>query len=176
MSAAGTATTEAPAAATAPVAPTESAPRANIPSLSRRLAFATLRLIPLILFYIVVPIVGLSELQAHGVGSSFPLPTVTAFGAVLSVLSTARYVAKPTRAFGPLGMLASGAAILYLVYFAGFATVSLHFQSVGIALSFGALLLLLALVPLFGLAASAVTTLEDARHPGERLPFDFPAK
>jgi hypothetical protein len=158
-----------------PVPSTPVAPAARIPSLARRLTIGSIRLVLLLLLYVGVPVIGLSILAAHGLASSFPIPTVTVFGAVLSILSTARYVGRPTLAYGPLCIVTSAGGILYFLYFSGLASVSLHLSNVSIELVFGALLALLALVPAFGLAAGVVTTVEDARHPGERLPFDYPA-
>ncbi len=93
----------------------------------------------------------------------------------LAVLSTAAYVARPTRAFGPLSTVASLGKVLYLVYFAGFAWAAISISSATVRLDFGNLLLLLAIVPAFGVGAGLLTTVEDARYPGERLPFDYPA-
>jgi hypothetical protein len=159
----------------APVRSAPVAPAARIPSLARRLTIGAIRLVLLLLLYVGVPVIGLSILASHGLASGFPLPTVTAFGAALSILSTARYIGRPTRAYGPLCIVTSAGGILYFLYFSGLASVSLHLSNVSIELVFGALLALLALVPAFGLAAGVVTTVEDARHPGERLPFDYPA-
>jgi hypothetical protein len=158
-----------------PSAAVPAAPRAQIPSLARRLAIGSLRLVPLLFLYVVVPILGLQVLAAHGIGSGFDVPTVSLFGALLAVLSTARYVGRPTLAYGPLSVATSLGKVAYLLYFAAFASIHVAFSGVGIDLQFGQLLELLALVPMFGIAAGIVTSWEDLRHPGERLPFDYPA-
>jgi hypothetical protein len=157
-------------------APGIAAPVAHVPSLARRLTFGALRLVPLLIVYVVLPNVSLQALQSQGLVSGLPLAQVTVFGAGLAVLSTAAYVVRPTRAYGPLSVVSSLGKVLYLVYFATFAWVALSLSTVGIQLDFGNLLLLLAVLPVFGIVSGVLITIEDARHPGERLPFDYPVR
>ncbi len=150
-------------------------PAANVPSLARRLTIGSLRLVPLLVFYVVIPDLGLQSLQAHGIASGLPFGAVTVFGAVLAVISTVAYVARPTRAYGPLATVSSLGKVVYLLYFAAFATISITISSIGVQLEFGDLLRLLAIVPAFGVVAGLLTTVEDVRRPGERIPLDYPA-
>jgi hypothetical protein len=150
-------------------------PDAKIPSLTRRVIIGSLRLIPLLLVYVVIPAIGIQRLQSLGISSGFPLLLITVAGAILAILGTARYIAKPTRAFGPLSIAASGAGILYLLSFAPYASATISVGSGGtVEIVYGMLLAIAAIVPVFGLAAGVVVTVEDAQHPGERLPFDYP--
>jgi hypothetical protein len=165
----------APAADGTGYAPATSTPTAHIPALARRLTIGSLRLIPLVIAYIVLPNLAIQQLQGYGVVSGIPSATLFGFGILLAALSTAAYVARPSGAYGPLATLSSVAKVVYLVYLSGFAWVAIAVSNVGVQLQFGNLLLLLAVVPAFGVVAGIVTTVEDARHPGERLPFDYPA-
>lgn len=151
-------------------------PDAEIPSWGRRVAVGILRLIPLLVAYVVVPVTGISKLQGLGVGTGIPLVWVTVGGSIVAVLSTARYIAKPTRAFGPLSMIASGAGVVYLLTFAPYASATIAASQFGLTITYGMLLQLAAIVPAFGLVAGAVTTVEDLLKPGERLSFDFPRR
>ena len=152
-------------------------PQAEIPSLARRVTIGSLRLIPVLVVYVVVPVIGVSRLQGLGVTSGFPIFWIAVAGVVLAILGMARYVAKPTRAFGPVCIAASGAGILYLLSFAPYASAMITLGSGGsIAITYGTLLMLAAIIPAFGLAAGVVTTVEDVRNPGERLPFDYPRR
>jgi len=151
-------------------------PDAEIPSLGRRVAIGTLRLIPLLLAYVVVPVTGISRLQGLGIASGFPLVWVTLGGGIIALLSTARYIGKPTRAFGPLSMLASGAWVIYLLTFAPYASATIAIHQASLSVTYGMLLQLAAIIPAFGLVAGAVTTAEDLLKPGERLPFDYPRR
>ncbi len=167
------------APATAPAAgPSPSGgPGYRIPSLGYRILVSGLRLIPLLVLLVGLPVGLLSFFSAHGLTIPVSILTVTTFGIVLAVLSAVRYVVKPTRAFGPVSIVASGAAILYLWYLLQTSPFHLAIpgSSVSFSLGFGDLVLALMLVPGFGVLAGIVTTIEDARSPTERLPFDFPA-
>ncbi len=151
------------------------APTVRIPSLSRRIAFGALRLLPLLALYVVFPYLGFQGLTQYGLVEGLPLSQVLFFGVGLAILSTAAYVARPTRAFGPLSTASSLAKVAYLLYFAGFAWAAVSVSTATVRLDFGTLLELLALVPAFGVAAGVLTTVQDVRHPGERLRFDYPA-
>lgn len=170
-----------PPASRAYLPPTTSAPTpgaevrsAKIPSLARRLTFGGLRMLPLVVVYVALPLLGFQALEMHGLVEGLPIAQVVLLGLALAFLSTAAYVARPTRAFGPFSTASSAGKVLYLVYFAGFAWASVSVASASVRLDFGNLLLLLAVVPAFGIAAGILTTVQDARHPGERLPFDYP--
>jgi hypothetical protein len=152
-------------------------PGYRIPSLGYRILVSGLRLIPLLVLLVGLPVGLLSFLSAHGLTVPIALGTVTTFGIALSVLAAVRYIVKPTAAYGPVSIVASGAAVVYLwlLLQASPFHLTIPGSSVNFALGFRDLVLGLMLVPGFGLAAGIVTTIEDVRSPHERLPFDYPA-
>jgi hypothetical protein len=100
---------------------------------------------------------------------------LAAIGSVIAVFEGARYILKPTRLYGPCWIVASGSFLGYMLYLANAARVTLPpIHNVTLSFGYGTLLLLLAIVPALTLAAAIVTTVEDLRHPGERMPYDFP--
>lgn len=150
-------------------------PPAKIPSLPRRLVVAGLLLVPLLLFWVGLPTIALHELGAHGIGSSLGVATVSVVGVALSVLAAARYVLRPTRAYGPMAFLVAVATSAYLLAIVPFATLSLTIgSSVDLTLNYAPALTLFAIIPAFAAAAALLTTVEDGMRPGERLPFDYP--
>lgn len=158
------------------VAPPPAIPRANIPPLSRRLLVGGLRFIPLLLVWVVLPYGALRGLDSLGATSSLNLTTIELVGTLLAALSCIRYVLKPTLAFGPIGVVGSAITAVYLYVLSQSARFSVGGPSgVGIALEYGPILRLLAIVPILGVVAALVTTAEDLARPGERLPFDYPA-
>ena len=154
---------------------TAPSPVANIPPLSRRLVFGGLRFVGLAIVWAVLPYEVLTRLAGLGVDSSLDLTFIVEVGVFLAALGSVRYVLKPTVAYGPIGALGSALTALYLWTLSQSASVSIAGSNqVTIALGYGTILALLAIVPIFGLAASLVTTVEDLHRPGERLPFDYP--
>lgn len=150
-------------------------PGPKIPSLPRRLVVAALMLVPLLVFWVGLPTIALSELGSHGVDSSLGIATVSIVGVFLAFLAAARYVAKPTRGFGPIAFVAAVATSAYLLAIVPFANLSLTIGgSVDLTLNYAPALLLFAIVPGFAAAAALVTTVEDGMHPGQRLPYDYP--
>jgi hypothetical protein len=148
----------------------------RIPSLGWRILGGALRLIPLVVVLIGVPVAILTFLQAHGIALPIPIPTVEFLGIVITILVVARYILKPTGAFGPLAIATAGITIIYLYVILVDATYHLSIPGSGVTISigYGSLILLLLIVPALALAAGALTLVEDAVAPGERLPFDFP--
>jgi hypothetical protein len=151
-------------------------PTYRIPSMGWRITVGALRLIPLVILLIGLPAALLTFLGNHNVALPLSILTVTVAGAVIVALSTARYIAKPYRAYGPISMVASGAvlAYLYLLLEEGTYTFAFPMGGISIGLTFTEFIELLMLVPGLALAAGLVTAIEDGRHPKERLPFDFP--
>ncbi len=148
----------------------------EIPSAPRRAVRAALYLVPSLVLYVLVPVLGLSELGRYGIATQYSLGLVVLAGVALAVLGAAASYARPTAAYGPLGIAGSVGAILYLLYLAGRSTVTLHFAgTAGISLGYGSLLTALAIVPAIRIGSGLLTTIEDVYRPGERLPFDFPA-
>lgn len=147
-----------------------------IPSAGSRAFWAGLYLVPSVLIYAVLPYYGLSELSRFGITTGYSLGVIAFAGIALAVIGAARSFGRPTRAYGPLSMLLSAATIVYLLYLARLATISLSFgSSAGFTLSYAGMLDALALVPAIRLVSGLVTTIEDFARPGQRLPFDYPA-
>jgi hypothetical protein len=148
----------------------------RIPSLGWRITVGALRMIPLIILLVGLPAAALGFLASHSIPLPLSIAAVTIAGAVLVALSTARYIARPTGFYGPLS-IASGAFVLgYLLYILSRSSYLFHVPGtdVTVGVSFTQLVELLLLVPALALASGVVTTIEDARSPRERLPFDFP--
>jgi hypothetical protein len=150
---------------------------ANIPSLGRRIVFASLRLVGLLIFFVAIPLGILGLLSAHGINPPYTVLTVSVVGIVLSVLGAAATIARPTRAYGPLAFFAAVTLFVYLLALAknGIITVSVG-SGATLQLSYGGAVLLLALMPVLGAVAAMFTILEDGLSPGERLPYDYPPK
>jgi hypothetical protein len=155
--------------------PPAAPPAARIPSLGRRLVFGTLLLIPLLILWVGLPTVALSTLNRFGVESGISVVTVSIVGVVLSILGAVRYVVRPTRAYGPVAALLALLVAAYLLALVPHAHLAFPVSGeVTISVSYGTVLTLFAIVPAIRLVSALVTTAEDALHPGERLPFDFP--
>jgi len=156
-------------------ATTAAPPAPRIPSLARRLLFGGLMLVPLLVLWVGLPSAAVTTLGRYGVSSGISLLAVTVGGTILSVLGAARYVLRPTRAYGPVAALTSAATVAYLLALVpeAHATFSVS-GTVTLTVTYGTVLVLFALVPAIRLVSALVTTAEDGLHPGERLPFDFP--
>lgn len=148
----------------------------QIPSLGWRILGGALRLIPLVLILIGVPVAILTFLQANGIALPIPIPTVELIGVVITVLIVARYILKPSGAYGPLAIATAAVTIVYLYLILVDATYHLTIPGSGVTIAVGYtdLILLLLIVPTLTLAAGALTLIEDVGHPRERWPFDFP--
>ena len=174
----------APAEAAKPSAPSPLAPGLGIaptglyrlPSWGWRILGGALRLIPIVLVLVGLPVAILTFLQAHGISTPLPILTVELFGIVIAILSVARYIMKPTFLFGPLAMAVSAVTLfyLYLFYLHSTYVLTIPNANVAIGLTYTDLVLLLMIVPALTLVAAALTTVEDLHAPKERLPFDFP--
>ena len=148
--------------------------RGSIPSLGWRLAGAAALLFAGLLFLVVLPAVALGMLATHSIAPPLPVATLAAFGTVVAILFAGRYAAKPTAAYGPLTILAALVEIAYLGLLYADATFRIALPEGTISIGYARLIALLLVVPILTLAAGVVTTIEDARAPGERLPYDFP--
>jgi len=161
-----------------PVATGEGPPPGTyqIPSLGWRILGGALRLIPLVLVLIGIPVAILTFLQSNGISLPLPIFTVEAIGVVLTILVVARYILKPTGAFGPLAIATAAVTIVYLYLILVDATYHLTIPGSGVTIAIGYtdLILVLLIVPALTLAAGCLTLIEDAAHPRERWPFDFP--
>lgn len=166
-------------AATTPPSRVRSTPydaqRYRIPSWGWRITLGVLRVAPLLLLFTAVPYVILQILAAHGIHSPINFATVAIVGVLVSVLSAAAYVLKPTRAFGPVWMASCIVTTAYFLSFIPEASFSTGLPNGGLfTVSYGTILLMLAVVPGLRAVAAAFTTIEDFERPTERLPWDFP--
>jgi hypothetical protein len=133
-------------------------------------------MIPLIILLVGLPAAVLSFLASNSIPLPLSIAAVTIAGAVLVAFSTARYIAKPTRLYGPISVGSAAFVLGYVLYLLSHSSYSFHVPgaNVTIGVTFSELLELLLLVPALALASAVVTTIEDARSPRERLPFDYP--
>jgi hypothetical protein len=148
----------------------------RVPSLGWRILGGALRLIPLVVLLIGVPLAVLSFLQSHGISLPIPIATVEYAGIAITGLVVARYVLKPTGAYGPLSIATAAVELVYFYVILLDATYQLAIPGVDVVISIGYrnLILLLMIVPALALGAGLLTTIEDATAPKERFPFDFP--
>ncbi len=149
----------------------------QIPPLGQRILASALRLVPLFVLLVGLPLAGLAFLSDHGIALPIASVTVTGFGLAIAVLAALRSILRPSRAYGPVAIAASATSLAYLLVLLAQATyhIAVPNSSVTVTLDVARFLALLLIVPAFGLASALVTTIEDLRHPAERLPFDYPA-
>ncbi len=164
-----------PAATPAPAGPPAVGYR--VPSLGWRILAGGLRLVPMIVLLIGLPVGLFTFLSAHGISPPIPLLTIEYFGVALSVLITLRYILKPTAAYGPLAIATAVVTLLYLYLLLVAATYVLapSGSMITISVGYSRLILLLMIGPALALTAGALTLVEDLAHPRERLPYDYPA-
>jgi hypothetical protein len=148
----------------------------KIPSLARRIAVASIRLVGLLIVFVAIPLGLLQILASHGINPPYSILTVSAVGILLSVLGASATIARPTRLYGPIALASSVILFLWLLALARDSTIRIGIGSSGgfLQLSYGSAILLVTLVPVLLACAAIGTTAEDLRKPGERLPFDYP--
>ncbi len=146
-----------------------------LPSVPRRILSAFLAGLGAAIVYLLVPYEAANELASYGIPFPYALGSLLLAGTVLVVLAVARSASRPTRAYGPVSMLADAALLVYLFRIAQSSTFAISFHGIDVALAVGTFVELLMIAPAIRLLADAVTTAEDAARPGERYPFDFPA-
>jgi hypothetical protein len=148
----------------------------RLPSFGYRILAGAARLVPLVVVLVGLPVAALDYLASRSISLPVSVATVTAYGIAISALSTARYIVKPTRAYGPVSMAASAVALAYLftLWLQATYRISVPNSSVSISVGFVELVDLLLLVPTLALLAGLLTAVEDLRSPTERLAFDFP--
>lgn len=149
----------------------------QIPSLGYRILVAGFRLIMSFVAFIAIPVAVLAYVQSRGVAIPVSTAAVTSWGLALMVLSAARYILKPTVAYGPLSIAVAGVLFAYLYYLVILSPYRFVVPggSASIAAGYSMFLEILMVVPAVDFFAGILTTIEDATHPGERLPFDYPA-
>jgi len=162
--------------APAPVPP-KGPPSYRIQSLGYRILVAALRMIPSFFVLVTLPVAALTFVNSRGIAIPISTFSVTAWGIALVALGAARYVLRPTRAFGPVSIAASTVGLLYLLYAISLSPYRLTVPSgtASIVAGYSMFLELVIIVPALGIAVGALVTLEDATAPTERLAFDFPA-
>ena len=148
----------------------------HVASLGYRVLVGGLRLIPLLILLVGLPDAALAYLSSHGIALPVSVLTVTVAGITIGVLSTVRYLVRPTRAYGPVSILTSAVVLAYLfvLWLGASYRVAVPSSSVVLTIGYADLIGLLLIVPALGVAAGLVTSVEDLLSPGERLPFDFP--
>jgi len=148
----------------------------RIPGLGWRITLGALRMIPLVLLLVGLPAALLTFLSTNGVALPLSILTVTIFGIAISALSTAQYISKPYRAYGPICVIASSVTLVYIFIILAQSTYTIAIPNTpaSLTLNYTELIELLLIVPLLSLSAGVVTAIEDSRSPQERLPFDFP--
>ena len=165
------------APAPAPTAPTPEELGYRIPSLAYRILVAALRLILSFVVFVALPVAVLAYVHSRGVAIPISIAAVTTWGVLLLVLTAARYILKPTVAYGPLSIAVSGVFFAYLYYLVLLSPYRFVIPggSASVAAGYSEFLEILMIVPAVEILAGILTTVEDAVHPGERLPFDYPA-
>jgi hypothetical protein len=150
-------------------------PAARIPSPARRIVAGASTAIAVALVSGYLPYYLLTTLKpssvGFGVAATFPL----ILGIVIGLLEGLATALRPTRAYGPIAIASSLAGIGYLYVIFQNSTIHVAVNSGGLAIGFGLFILLLILVTGVSMVSGVVTTIEDFIHPGERLPFDYPA-
>jgi hypothetical protein len=149
----------------------------RIPSLGYRILIAALRLMIAFVLLVVLPVAVLTYVHSRGIPIPVSIVAVTTWGVVLLALTAARYVLKPTAAYGPLSFLTALVFFLYLYFLYSLSPyrLSLASGSVSLAAGYSMFLEILMIVPIVEMVAAVFTTIEDAVSPKERLLFDYPA-
>jgi hypothetical protein len=149
----------------------------RIPSLGYRIVVAALRLIPIFFLLVALPVAALSFLSSRGIALPLSTFAVTVWGLLLIALGTARYILKPTPAYGPLSIAASLVTAFYVLYAISLSPYRfvLPGGSASVQAGYSLFLELVLIVPVIGIVVGVLVTIEDARSPKERLPFDYPA-
>lgn len=146
----------------------------RVPSLARRLAGAALLVVPLFLALVGLPYELLTRLAPLGVTVGPSLAAIEVSGAAIALLTGARYVLRPTAAFGPVSMALSLVALGYLLIVIPVASVHVApAAAVTVAIGYAGFLWLLLGVPVLGLAAAALVTYADAKYPGVRVAREY---
>ena len=135
--------------------------------------------IPYILFSYLGQFSGSSS-SGFQIRSDLPFMALIYLGIVLSFLTGARHVAKPTRWFGPIGFFRAVIKVGYVLLIAWNAILVTSTGISGVALSitidYSGTIYLFLIGTVLAMLAALVTGYEDVKYPGERLPFDYPVK
>ncbi len=150
--------------------------RAHIPSVPRRIAAGAGVAIGVAVGSGYIPYYLLTHLKPSSVGFAVAATLPLLLGIAIGLLEGAATALKPTRLYGPLSILSGLVGIGYLYVIFQNSTIHVAVSAGGLTIGFGLLILLLILITGLSLIAGVVTTAEDLAHPGERLPFDYPAR
>jgi hypothetical protein len=152
-------------------------PGVELPSVPRRVALGMLRIVPVLILLVGVPTAILGYLSSAGIHSNVSLLTVSIGGLIFTVFSTARYILRPTRAFGPVGVARAGAAFAYLWYLLPNASLVIPAGSQStLTLNYGSVVEALLVVPVLMLLTACLVTVQDYRGFAARLRADFPVR
>lgn len=110
----------------------------------------------------------------YGVSSPVEPTFLLLAGAGVAILAGLSVATKPTRAWGPVRVLAAGFDIVYLLYLLQNPVFSTTIRGFMITLTYARILELFLIPPAIGLLAGVVTSLADIRHPWERIQLQFP--
>lgn len=147
----------------------------RLPSLAGRLVVGVMVLIFSIAITVGAPAY-LLQLLGHGQGSSVTDLQLVVGGSIVSVLASAAYVLRPTRAYGPTSAARSLALIFYLTLLIPNArlTIPLGLETTA-TVDYSVMLLALSVVPLLWLVSALFVSLSDIWDPVARLRIDFPS-
>lgn len=159
------------------VAPSSETAGYRIPSLGYRIVIAGLRIIPTFFLLIALPVAALSFANSRGIALPISTYAVTVWGIALISLGAARYILKPTRAYGPVSIAASAVVLVYLLYLLSLSPYRLTIPggSASLAAGYTSFLEIALIMPAIGIVVGILVTIEDAGSRTERLLFDFPA-
>jgi len=157
--------------------PTSESAGYRVPSLGYRILVASLRLIPLFFLLVALPIAALTFVNSHGIALPVSTYAVEVWGILLLALGSARYILKPTRAYGPISIVTSAVGLLYLLYLRSLSPYHLVVPggAASVVAGYALFLELLMIVPAIGIVVGLLVSVEDARSRTERLMFDYPA-
>jgi hypothetical protein len=155
---------------------TPTAPLYRTPSWAFRSVIGGIRLIFLLILLVALPVGAINFLHSFKIPFPISVQTEILYGVTISVLLTARYMLRPTRAYGPICVATALVTIAFFLLLLSLSpyVLSIPNTSASISLGFALLLLLLLIVPALSLIAGVVTTVEDVRRPTERLAIEFP--
>jgi hypothetical protein len=147
------------------------------PSLGGRIAIGVLVFVLLAIVCVGLPEYALQQLHLVGATSQVTSTQVAFGGLILSALWAVTYVLRPTGAYGAAGMARAAATSAYFLLLAPFASVTLPIgHSLTATISYGDLLLVLAILPVFGFVGSLLVLLSDRHDLDTRLRLEYPAR
>lgn len=152
---------------------------ADLPALPWCIAKGIAKMVLLSFILVLLPLEVLSVLSSI-IPIQFPLPgdllVLGGFG--IAICSGAATAAQTARSYGLFLFLSSVFRLGYLTGLAitGFLgiTVNMNSSNIGITFGFADLIYLIMIGSILAAVSALITLVEDLKHPGERLPFQFP--